>query len=336
MMRRAVTYLGASGWREGTIVFKTGVSDATGVRLLPAALSSGALSSDELPSDAPRLDGVITGGFADHHVHLMLVDATALATSRLGRVIDLGGPLGGPLGGERTQHGTAVDFAGAFLTPPGGYPSDRAWALDGSVREVAHAADARRAVIEMHEAGSTCLKIASNSTAGPVFSDEMFGTIVQLAARCRLPVTAHAEGPGEAQRAVRLGATQLAHTPFSERLDDDEIARHAASASWVSTLAIHDGDHLAIALDNLRRFFTAGGTVRYGTDMGNGEMPVDLRDAEIEALRAAGITGDALFDALDPIDPLAPGARLLFYPGQSAQTADPLRARPLTHTDLEF
>ncbi|CAI7569657.1 unnamed protein product, partial [Penicillium discolor] len=97
----------------------------------------------------------------------------------------------------------------------------------------------------------------------------LFRAIVELAAAHGLPVVAHAEGPGEAQRVVRLGASQLAHAPFTERLDDEEIAEQAVRASWISTLAIHDPAARAIAIDNAARFHAAGGTVRYGTDMGN-------------------------------------------------------------------
>ncbi|MGB3376348.1 MAG: hydrolase, partial [Microbacterium sp.] len=142
-----------------------------------------------------------------------------------------------------------------------------------------------------------------------------------------LPVVAHAEGAGQAQRAARLGAARLAHSPFSERLTDDEIAEQAASVQWISTLAIHDDVHRAIAIDNVRRFAEAGGAVLYGSDMGNGDTPVDLRASEIDALREAGVDGIRLLNALAPLtdDPYP-----LFLPA-----GDPALARPLTPADLE-
>lgn len=275
--------------------------------------------------------GFVTGGFTDHHVHLQLVDATALAGSVLGRVIDLGGNpevLAVAASREQDESGVEIAFAGAFLTPPGGYPSDRAWAPAGSVCEIADADAAARAIAEMKDAGAGCIKIASNSTAGPVFSDDLFREIVALSAANGLPVVAHAEGPGEAQRVVRLGATMLAHAPFTERLTESEIDLQAESAEWVSTLAIHGDGAYEIAVDNVRRFYAAGGTVLYGTDMGNGPTPPDLNPHEIAALREAGIDGEDLLRALDPV----PGAPRLFIPGDSF---DPLLARPLTPADLE-
>lgn len=304
----------------------------------------------------PHADGVVIGGFTDHHVHLQLVDHTLLAGSRLGRVVDLGGnpdvvrDLPGareakresrprevvesasessPGGAFLTTHakpGVLIEFAGAFLTPVGGYPSDRAWAPAGSFRKIPSEADAAAAVTEMADAGASRIKVASNSTAGPVFDDDMFRTIVELAAARGLPIVAHAEGAGEAQRAVRLGASALAHAPFTERLTDDEIAEQAASVVWISTLSIHDATARATAVDNVRRFHAAGGTVRYGTDMGNGPTPVDLNPHEIDALREAGVDGADLLRILDPVDPSHPASVRLLLP---AGDLDPLHAQIL-------
>lgn len=316
------------------------------------------LRDGEAPVGTPRLPGLVTGLFTDHHVHLQLVDPTALVSSRLGTVVDLGAELGwisrladalprrnsGKTPPERPETPeTAVDtagspelrprlrFAGPFLTAAGGYPSDRSWAPAGSVREIADADDLATAVSELADAGVDWLKVTANSIAGPVLDDGLLRTLVQRAAHHRIPIVAHAEGPGQAQRVVRLGVTRLAHAPFFERLTDSEIAEQAASASWISTMAIHDGDTRAIVTDNVRRFFAAGGEVVYGTDMGNGPIPIDLHEAEIDALRAAGVDGLDLLTALAPADPLIPGTDLLILSDD-----DPNRSRRLTAHDLEI
>lgn len=361
---RAATFFDGEGWREGVVA----VNDDGRMRL----------REEPAPAGVARLDGVVIGGFTDHHVHLQLVEHELLAVSRLGRVVDLGGDpaslraLAGRgdvavrpenasddrrgvenasearrgvtkasetgLGGAfSTPHpgphpGPQVEYAGAFLTPVGGYPSDRDWAPAGSVREVADALAAASAVAGMADAGASCIKIASNRTAGPVFDDTVFRAIVEAANAHRLPVVAHAEGRGEAQRVARLGAAILAHAAFTERLDDDEIAEQAASVSWISTLAIHDGADLHVALDNVRRFHAAGGRVHYGTDMGNGPTPVDLHPLELRALRDAGLDGTDLLHALAPRDPRDPASLLLLLPHRDA---DPTHARRLTAADLE-
>ncbi|MGN8026763.1 hydrolase [Microbacterium sp. 22242] len=276
-------------------------------------------------------EGTYIGGFTDHHVHLQLVDPLRLEDSLLGRVLDLGSDpaqisrfarvVAERFGDE--PGGVAISYAGAFLTPPGGYPSDRAWAPEGSVREVGTLAEAATAIAEMKAAGASVIKIASNSTAGPVFSDEMIDGIARTADRLGLPVVAHAEGPGEAQRMPGLGVRALAHAPFSERLSDAEVSRQAGRIAWISTLAIHDGDAREIAIDNVRRFHAHGGTIRYGTDMGNGDLPVDLNPAEIAALREAGVRGAALIRALAPT--AASVERRFLLP---AQDADPFETVP--------
>lgn len=312
-----------------------------------------------------RVDGgIVTGRFTDHHVHLQLVDHALLAGSRLGRVVDLGGTpamlralaeafdthsepgeeendgeahseptknsFSGPqagateLGSAATVH-VAIEYAGAFLTAPGGYPSDRSWAPAGSVQEIADAAAAVAAVAELAALGASCIKVVAHSEAGPVLDDDSFRAVVASAKSRGLPVVAHAEGSGQAQRAARLGADRLAHAPFTERLAEDEIAEQAASVEWISTLAIHDDTHRAIAIDNVRRFADAGGTVLYGTDMGNGPTPVDLNPRELDALREAGIDGTRLLRALAPRDD---DPHPLFLPD-----GDPAAAHPLTHPE---
>lgn len=332
---RAVRYFDAGVVREGTLT------------------DDGQVLAEPAPAGSPALEGLITGLFTDHHVHLQLVDHTLLAASRLGRVLDLGAEPGwirgvvvhnsGDSGARSADHAGSsasgqvspelrepiVAYAGPFLTAPGGYPADRAWAPTGSVREVTDAADATAAVHEVAAADAAVVKIIANSAAGPVLDDDTVQAIVDAAVAEGLLVVAHAEGAGQAQRMARLRADMLAHAPFTEQLTDAEIDAQVAAVSWISTLAVHDAAHQQIATDNVRRFAAAGGTVLYGTDMGNGDTPVDLRAAEVAALREAGVDGIRLFTALAPLSATDGGALLL------SPSDDPLLARPLTPADLE-
>ena len=307
---RAVRYFDAGVVREGTLT------------------DDGRVTPQPAPAGTPALEGLITGLFTDHHVHLQLVDHARLAGSRLGRVLDLGAEPGW-IRGVASTAAPIVAYAGPFLTAPGGYPSDRAWAPAGSVREVTDAEDAATAVHEAAAAGAAVVKIVAHSEAGPVLDDDAVQAIVDSAVAEGLLVVAHAEGAGQAQRMARLRADMLAHAPFTEPLTDAEIDAQVAAVSWISTLAVHDETHQAIAIDNVRRFAEAGGTVLYGTDMGNGDTPVDLLDAEIIALRAAGVDGIRLLTALAPLPAVGTDALLL------VPSDDPLLARPLTPADLE-
>jgi hypothetical protein len=277
---------------------------------------------------------VVLGAPTDAHVHLGLVDRDAVAASVLGRVVDLGGDLTAArtLGVDASLR---VEIAGPFLTAPGGYPSDRGWADPAWVREIPDAAAAGRAIDEIADAGATWAKIASNSTAGATFSDEMLALLVELAARRGLTAVVHAEGAGEAARALRSGATHLAHAPFTEPLSSAEVAAHAARTTWISTLAIHPADSAerAIATENVAAFHAARGRVRYGTDMGNGPTPAGLNLAELDALRDAGLTTSDLLVALDLADPHDPASRLMMVDGEG-DDLDFSTARPATREDL--
>lgn len=293
----------------------------------------------------PLESGIVTGGFTDWHVHLHLADWAALAESPITRVHDLGGD---PASLSRIAAGAAfgtgpvrpfeVLHAGAFLTPPGGYPSDRSWAPSGTYREVADVRGAAAAVKAMAAAGASAIKIASNLETGPVFSDEMFKAIVASARELGLPVVVHAEGTGEALRAARLGATRLAHAPFSERLSDDELAELAARTSWCSTLDIHGwGEHTQeyeIAVANVAGFVRHGGTLLYGTDMGNGPTPVGLNSRELSGLAAAGLTPEQQLAALTPGDPLRSNAELVWVPRGGRGELDLAKARRLRASDI--
>lgn len=281
---------------------------------------------------------VILGGPTDAHVHLGLVDLDAVAGSVLGRVVDLAGELDRPrqfdAGDGRPP--LRVEIAGPMVTPVGGYPSTRSWAEPGWWREIDDEAAAARVVDELVDAGVSRVKVASNSATGPVFSDEMLAAIVTHAGRRRLPVIVHAEGPGEADRALRAGARFLAHAPFTESLSAAEIADHAARMTWISTLAIHpDGsEERARAVENLAAFHAAGGRVHYGTDKGNGDQPPGLNPAELHALREAGLTTSDLLRALDLADARDSTSRLMVVDGEG-EDLDLATARPAFREDLE-
>jgi len=75
-----------------------------------------------------------------------------------------------------------IEIAGAFLTAPGGYPSDRSWAAPGSWREVRSAADAEQAVAEQVAAGARRrIKVAVNAVAGPVLDGQALNRLVGAA-----------------------------------------------------------------------------------------------------------------------------------------------------------
>ncbi|MBE7700406.1 amidohydrolase [Oerskovia sp. Sa1BUA8] len=301
---RAVTVTVDARWERGT-----GWSGPTALVATPDGFRP---ASGADPAPTRHLAGALLPGFRDAHVHLGLVDAVALSRGGLAAVDDLGGdPVALAALAARAARSVPrpgapglpeVRFAGAFLTAPGGYPSDRSWAPRGSVVEVADAGRAVAAVDRQVAAGASFVKVALHAGAGPVPDDATLRALVGRAHERGRPVVAHTEGAGQARRALVAGVDRLAHAPFSERLTDDLVAAMARGQTWVSTLDVHGWgeptDQHAVALDNLTRFVAAGGTVVYGTDQGNGPLPAGIDARELRALLAVGLTQDALLRAL--------------------------------------
>lgn len=265
--------------------------------------------------------GSVLPGLVDAHVHLGLVDHARLANSPVVEVHDLGW-VPGAAEGWRAAIGPSVkiEAAGPFHTAPGGYPQGRSWAPDGSVRGLTSAFDALQAVSAVVASGAHTLKVTLH-TGGPRLSEDLLHTLVQAAHAAQLTVSAHAEGPGQAVAAAQAGVDVLVHTPWTEKIEDDWLAAMAGKVTWISTFAIHEEPAREVALDNARRFVALGGTLRYGTDMGNGPTPVGVNEAEILCLGEAGLAGDALLTALTGA---GTSQRLLH------------NSRPLPHTAAEF
>ena len=254
--------------------------------------------------------GVALPPLIDHHVHLHLIDERRLGAHGIAGVLDLGGD---PVTLARRLHAgmPRVAYAGAFLTAPGGYPVGRSWAPAAAVREVtdpsAHpgvAGGAATAVDEQVSFGAAVIKVALNAQAGSLPDAATLAAIMEAAREHGLPVVAHAQGAGTAQIAIDAGIDTLAHTPFTELLDAALVARAVAGGQrWISTLDIHRDEERSreIAAANLTAFVRAGGTVLYGTDLGNGDLPVGINARELSALHGAGLRGEALLATLtDP------------------------------------
>ncbi|WP_406269575.1 hypothetical protein OH799_26895 [Nocardia sp. NBC_00881] len=278
------------------------------------------------PTAVPRthLDGILLPGLTDHHVHTALIDPAELLVAGVTTLVDLGGmpddlwPLV-----ERSRNDPnlpRIRAAGPFLTAPGGYPTQQDWAPAGIALEVDGPHSGAAAVESLLPHEPITIKVALNSEAGPVVDDATLRAIVHTAADHGIPVTAHTQGSGQTLRAYQAGIRVLAHTPWTETLTDDLINDLARSTTIISTLDIHGWGtpthERDTALRNLHRFHAAGGTVRYGTDLGNGPLPRAVNAREVAALTEAGLT---------PVDILHAITSSLLRPGVPADlTAVPV------------
>lgn len=258
-----------------------------------------------MATGAPLLAATVLPPLTDAHVHAHLSDLTAAGVPSLARVLDLGA-VPEQIATLATQAvacggSTELRYAGAFLTAVGGYPSDRLWAPQGCWVELAGPADAPRVVADQVGCGASVVKIALNAVAGAVPDDPTLRALVDAAHASGVLTVAHAEGAGQAVRALAAGVDALAHTPW-EPLDDAVIADMAATMRWVSTLDMHrragDEASFEVARDNLSRFAAAGGAAAYGTDLGNGLSRAGICSDELAALREAGLRGAQLLRSL--------------------------------------
>jgi imidazolonepropionase-like amidohydrolase len=275
---------------------------------------------ERLPDhDGPTVDvdGFLIPAPADRHVHVGLSDPAAILLGGVTAVRDLAWPEDVILPLAEASEGPAfngplIRAAGPMLTAPGGYPTRAGWGPPGTGLELAMPEQAAHEVHRLADRGAAHIKVSLNSVAGPTPDDAVLLAIVAAARLRRIPVTAHVQGRGQADRALGAGISEIAHTPWTDRLADDLLGSMArAGMRIVSTLDIHgwgeDTTEVRTALDNLRRFHAAGGEVLYGTDLGNGDVPPGIDVREVGLLQEAGIVGDALMRAVTRA-PLSAGA----------------------------
>lgn len=270
------------------------------------------------------LRGSVHPVLRDHHLHLGLLDEAALGglpASGIGAAVDLGWSPDVVALAERAP--LRVHYAGGFLTAPDGYPGGRPWAPHAAVRALDGPDDAADAVEEQRRLGASVVKVVLNRDDGPVPDLATLQAVVRAADARGLTVVAHVQGAGMVELAVPAGVAALAHTPWTHPVDPDVVAECvAAGMAWISTLDIHGygtrTPEQEQAVANLRSFHAAGGRVLYGTDLGNGPLPVALNLRELALLREAGLDDAALLDALSDPWPGPVGADVVtFLPGEA-------------------
>jgi imidazolonepropionase-like amidohydrolase len=267
------------------------------------------------PDEEIHVDGFVMPGVVDRHVHVGLSDPVAILAGGATAVRDLAWPPDDilPLADASESHsfnGPLIRAAGPMITCQGGYPMKAGWAPTGTGLEVGGSEEAARAARDLLDRGAAVLKVALNAEAGPTLSDPELVAICDVAHQAGTIVTAHAQGAGQAARALGAGVDELAHCPWTERLGEDLIEAMARRMRIVSTLDIHsygkDSPELRVATENLSGFASAGGRVAYGTDLGNGPIPPGIHPGEAWHLHRAGLTPDQVLEALT-FRPLAPG-----------------------------
>ena len=304
-VRAPVAWLGPGGLVEDAQVV------CEGGRITYAGGATGVDAADQ----ELAVDGFVMPAVADRHVHIELSDPAAVLAGGVTAVRDLAWPPERILALADASEmpsfdGPLIKAAGPMLTAPGGYPTRDSWAPAGTGRELTSAEDATAAVEELARLGAAAIKVSLNAEAGPTPTDGELSAICDAAHTADLPVTAHTQGAGQVERALGAGVDELAHTPWT-RLSDEVIQTAALRLRIVSTLDIlsfgRDTPEIRTALDNLRRFHVAGGSIVYGTDLGNGAIPPGIHPREALLMAEAGLEPEEILEAMIRA-PLAPDA----------------------------
>lgn len=285
-----------------TLVLTGTLIDGTGADPLPDAViviqdgritAVGPRSQVQIPANVQRMDfpnGTLLPGFINAHVHKAF-DADLLklwAQAGVTTVRDLGAPRGSPYFSTRNTWRIKPEYArvvtaGPIVTVPDGYPQENTFP---SLR-VYSAEDAHKKVATLIERGADVIKIALESSDGPILSPEEAAAIVETAHQRGIPVSAHISLEKDLERALDAGVDDVAHIAV-DPVSDGLIQRMAqANVYWVPTLTAMDGR----GFDNLRAFVEAGGQVAMGNDAGyieGLEMGMPLR--ELRWMKGAGMT----------------------------------------------
>jgi imidazolonepropionase-like amidohydrolase len=291
--------------------------------------SIGSKDEIEVPRDARTLDAsglVLSPGFIDAHVHIFFHSPADVLAGGVTTVRDLAWPPDDIFPVVEESRSTSFDgpqvlAAGPMITAPDGYPTSAGWAPDGTGHPVSTPEEARAAVDEAHSRGAAVIKVALNPPAGPTLSAELLSAVVEAAHDHGLKVTGHVYGLDELAKAIAAGVDELAHMLMSTEEIPDAMLEEmvAADMAIVPTLSIRYESDRALAIDNMRRFIEAGGSVIYGTDLGNAGPGPGIDALETQAMAEAGmeppdIIRSATVDAarwldLDDAGVLAPGMR---------------------------
>lgn len=228
---------------------------------------------------------VVIPGFVDAHVHLQFASAASVLAGGVTTVRDLGSP---PSAAQalRGVSPLRVLLAGRILTPVGGYPTE-SWGADGTAREIAGVEDAVAAVDEQVLVGAVVIKVAlEDRNDSPLFERNVLEAIIERAHASNVPVTAHVGSRRALEEALAVGVDELCHLPLYEVEPETMVRVAEAGIRLVPTLAIRRHDPRRA----LAAYRDAGGTVLYGSDLGNEGTSPGIMLEEVRALLDAGLT----------------------------------------------
>jgi imidazolonepropionase-like amidohydrolase len=294
---------GADPVADGVVVVQDGRIAAVGPR-----------AQADIPAEARVIDvegATIVPGFINAHVHAAYDEDTLKAWAKGGvtTVRDMGAfeVYSPELFDFRDEANVRRQWArlaavGSFVNVEGGYPivywGGHAVTLDSPE-------DAQQTVSRIVSDGADVIKTAIESgvsfgqSGWPLLSPEEAVAIVEAAHERGTPVSVHVTISQDLERALDAGMDDMAHM-VTDRVPDELITRMVESDTyWVPTIELWQGvsrnysvGYGRTAIDNLGRFFDAGGKVALGTDYAgapNIDFDLGMPIHEIESMQEAGM-----------------------------------------------
>lgn len=240
-------------------------------------------------------DQTLMPGVIDLHVHISFSDIEDLLRSGVTTVRDLGHSdvLTFPGNGEPGE--MRLISAGPFLSAPEGMAT-KIW--PSFTRVVRGPSQAKTSVSSLIDRGAGVVKVYLATRLrplDPLIPARTLRAISDIAHRAGLIVTAHTSDERSTVRALNGNVDELAHSPCRE-LSKSVLRRVVnGNVKVVATLDVYGKCPGSMA--NARAFTRLGGTLLYGSDLGNPGIPHTLDVRELELMGGAGLDNAQILTA---------------------------------------
>ena len=173
---------------------------------------------------------------------------------------------------------------GKYLDETGGYGMGPTGNM-GIV--VTNAEEAATEIEHKAELGYTQVKIGINSDENRLSADEI-AAIIETAHANKMPVAAHINYVVYLEELAEAGIDEAAHTPNDE-MPDELISLMVEKGISMNTSGSETDENIKI--ENLKKFYEAGGFITVGTDKMRGyDTSIDSLIAEMQVLAKAGLS----------------------------------------------
>lgn len=240
-------------------------------------------------------DQTLMPGLIDLHVHISFSDIEDLLRSGVTTVRDLGHGDVLTFPGNGDPGKMRLISAGPLLSAPKGIAT-KVWPTLTEV--VRNRSEAKTSVSSLIDRGAGVVKVylaTRPRPLDPLIPARTLRAISDVAHRAGLIVTAHTSDERSTVRALDGNVDELAHSPCGELQESTLRQVVNRNVEIVGTLDVYEKCPGSMA--NARAFTRLGGTLLYGSDLGNPGIPHTLDVRELELMGRAGLDNAQILTA---------------------------------------